>query len=109
MRPRDLDDFVGQRHFMYKDSLLYNAIKRHTFESAVFFGPSGTGKTTLARIIAGEMDADFTEINASETGIKELKALIENAKVKFSDCKSSRPTYTSTSFTGGTSFSRTPC
>lgn len=83
MRPRSLDEFVGQRHFMYRGSLLYNAIRNHTFESAVFHGPSGTGKTTLARIIAGEMDADFTEINASETGIKELRALIEDAKVKF--------------------------
>jgi putative ATPase len=68
---------------MYKGSLLYNSIKNHSFESAVFHGPSGTGKTTLARIIAREMDADFTEINASETGIKELRALIEDAKLKF--------------------------
>jgi putative ATPase len=83
MRPQSLDDFVGQRHFMYKGSLLYNAIKNHTFESAVFHGPSGTGKTTLARIVAREMDADFVEINASETGIKELRALIDDAKVKF--------------------------
>jgi putative ATPase len=83
MRPQSLDDFVGQRHFMYKGSLLYNAIRNHTFESAVFHGPSGTGKTTLARIVAREMDADFVEINASETGVKELRALIDDAKVKF--------------------------
>lgn len=83
MRPRNLDEFVGQGHFMYKGSLLYNAIKKHTFDSAVFFGPSGTGKTTLARLIAREMDADFHEINASVTGIKELKDILENAKVKF--------------------------
>jgi len=83
MRPTSLDDFVGQTHFMYPGSLLYNAIKNKTFDSAIFFGPSGTGKTTLARIIAREMDADFVEINASTTGVKELKELIESAKLKF--------------------------
>ena len=83
MRPTSLDDFVGQTHFMYPGSLLYNAIKNKTFDSAIFFGPSGTGKTTLARIIAREMDADFVEINASTTGVKELKELIERAKLKF--------------------------
>jgi putative ATPase len=83
MRPTSLDDFVGQTHFMYPGSLLYNSIKNKTFDSAIFFGPSGTGKTTLARIIAREMDADFVEINASTTGVKELKELIERAKLKF--------------------------
>lgn len=83
MRPNKLEEFVGQEHFMYKGSLLYNAIKNKTFDSAIFFGPSGTGKTTLARIIAKEMDSSFTEINASVTGIKELKTLIDNARLKF--------------------------
>lgn len=83
LRPDNLDEFVGQEHFMYKGSLLYNAIKNKTFDSAIFFGPSGTGKTTLARIIAEEMDSNFTEINASTTGTKELKELIDNAKLKF--------------------------
>lgn len=83
MRPENLDEFVGQTHFMYKGSLLYNAIKNKTFDSAVFFGPSGTGKTTLARIVAREMDANFVEINASTTGTKELKEIIENAKDRF--------------------------
>jgi len=83
MRPDVLEEFVGQGHFMYKGSLLYNAIKKKTFDSAIFFGPSGTGKTTLARIIAKEMDANFYELNASVTGIKELKEIIDNAKVKF--------------------------
>lgn len=83
MRPENLDEFVGQTHFMYRGSLLYNAIKNRTFDSAIFFGPSGTGKTTLARIVAKEMDADFIEINASVTGTKELKEIIENARDRF--------------------------
>ena len=83
MRPKTLEEFVGQRHFLYPGSLLWHAVKNKTFASAIFFGPSGTGKTTLARIVASEMDAGFVEINASATGIKELKQLIENARVKF--------------------------
>lgn len=83
MRPERLEDFQGQEHFMYPGSLLYNSIKNKTFTSAIFFGPSGTGKTTLARIIAREMDSEFMEINASTTGTKELKDLIENAKLRF--------------------------
>lgn len=83
MRPSKLNDFVGQTHFMFEGSLFYNSIKNRTFDSAIFFGPSGTGKTTLARIIASEMDSNFVEINASTTGTKELKTILENASVRF--------------------------
>ncbi len=83
MRPDSLENFVGQEHFMYEGSLFYNAIKNKTFDSAIFFGPSGTGKTTLARIIAREMDGEFYELNASVTGTKELKELLEKAKLSF--------------------------
>lgn len=82
MRPTKLTDFVGQGHFLYEGSLLYNSIRNKTFDSAIFFGPSGTGKTTLARIIAQEMDGDFKEINASTTGTKELKAMLDQARDK---------------------------
>lgn len=83
MRPQSLDEFTGQEHFLYKGSLFYNSIKNKTFDSAIFFGPSGTGKTTLARIIAREMGGNFHELNASVSGTKELKELIEQAKVSF--------------------------
>lgn len=83
MRPESLDKFVGQDHFLSKGSLFYNAIKNKNFNSAIFYGHSGTGKTTLARIIAREMDQDFVEINASSTGTKELKALLADADTSF--------------------------
>ena len=83
MRPSKLDEFVGQTHFMFEGSLFYNSIKNKTFDSAIFFGPSGTGKTTLARLIAREMDSSFVEINASTTGTKELKAVLEAANDRF--------------------------
>lgn len=91
MRPSCLEDFCGQQQFMYEGSLLYNAIKNKTLESAIFFGPSGTGKTSLARIIAGEMDADFHELNASVDGIKELKAITDRADNPFLGMRGTTP------------------
>lgn len=83
MRPQTIEEFQGQEHFLYPGSLFYNSIKNKTFDSAIFFGPPGCGKTTLARIIAREMDGNFCEINASVTGTKELKELIQRSKDSF--------------------------
>ena len=83
MRPDNLEKFVGQEHFLKPGSLFYNSIKNKNFKSAIFYGYSGTGKTTLARIIAKEMDNEFIEINASTTGIKELKRLLSQAEASF--------------------------
>ncbi len=82
MRPATLEDFVGQQHFLSRGSLLYNSIKNKTFDSAIFFGPSGTGKTTLARLIVREMDAEFFELNATTCGTKELKEVLDDARMR---------------------------
>ena len=80
MRPTSAEEFVGQRHFFYKGSLLYNSIQKKTFDSAIFFGPSGTGKTTLARLIASSLDSGYIEINAGTTGTGELMKILEDAR-----------------------------
>lgn len=81
LRPKKLLDFVGQRHLVGKDKPIYNALKNKTIFSMILWGGSGVGKTTLARIIASEVQADFIEISAVLSGVKEIREIIENAKL----------------------------
>ena len=80
MRPRTLDEVVGQQHIIGKDKLLYRAIKADKISSVIFYGPPGTGKTTLAKVIANTTSAEFTQINATVAGKKEMEEVIEKAK-----------------------------
>ena len=80
LRPTTLDEVVGQQHIIGKDKLLYRAIKADKLSSIIFYGPPGTGKTTLAKVIANTTSADFTQINATSAGKKDMEEVISQAK-----------------------------
>ena len=80
LRPTTLDEVVGQQHIIGKDKLLYRAIKADKLSSIIFYGPPGTGKTTLAQVIAHTTSAEFTSINATTSGKKDMEAVVEAAK-----------------------------
>ena len=80
LRPRPLDEVVGQQHIIGKDKLLYRAIKADKLGSVIFYGPPGTGKTTLAKVIANTTQADFKQINATVAGKKDMEEVVTEAK-----------------------------
>ncbi len=80
LRPRTLDEVVGQQHIIGKDKLLYRAIKADKLGSLIFYGPPGTGKTTLAKVIANTTSAEFCQINATSAGKKEMEDVVKGAK-----------------------------
>ncbi|MEH2159379.1 AAA family ATPase, partial [Nostoc sp.] len=80
MRPRTLDEFIGQDHIIGQGRLLRRAIGLDQLSSLIFSGPPGTGKTTLARVIANTTRAHFIAINAVLSGVKEIRAAIEIAQ-----------------------------
>ena len=82
LRPKTLDEFMGQKHILSKGSHLYRSIQADKLSSVIFYGPSGTGKTTLARVIANTTAADFQQINATVAGKKDMVEIVEQAKVK---------------------------
>ncbi|BDZ78925.1 replication-associated recombination protein A [Claveliimonas bilis] len=80
LRPVTLEEVVGQQHIIGRDKLLYRAIKADKLSSVIFYGPPGTGKTTLAKVIAHTTSAEFTQINATVAGKKDMEAVVEKAK-----------------------------
>ncbi len=80
LRPKTLEEVVGQQHIVGKDKLLYRAIKADKLTSVIFYGPPGTGKTTLAKVIANTTSADFTQINATVAGKKDMEEVVKQAK-----------------------------
>ncbi|HIS31544.1 MAG TPA: replication-associated recombination protein A [Candidatus Limivivens intestinipullorum] len=80
LRPRTLDEVVGQQHIIGKDKMLYRAIRADKLRSVIFYGPPGTGKTTLARVIANTTKGEFTQINATAAGKKDMEEVVAKAK-----------------------------
>jgi putative ATPase len=82
LRPRTLEEFIGQEHILGQGRLLRRAIQADRLSSLIFYGPPGTGKTTLARIIANTTNAHFIAINAVLAGIKDIREAIETAQTQ---------------------------
>ena len=80
MRPRSLDEFVGQQHFLGPGKLLRRLVDADQLRSVLFFGPPGTGKTSLARILANETNREFAQLSAIMHGVKELRAVLQAAR-----------------------------
>ena len=80
LRPITLDEVVCQQHIIGKDKLLYRAIKADKLSSIIFYGPPGTGKTTLAKVIANTTSAEFTQLNATVAGKKDMEEVVKAAK-----------------------------
>src|ERR1700682_5421944 len=85
MRPRTLDEFVGQDHFLGPGKLLRRLLQADRLGSVIFFGPPGSGKTSLAHVIAGQTHCLFRQLNAVAAGIKEVRDLLEEARTGLAD------------------------
>lgn len=80
MRPKSLDSFIGQEHLVAEGKVLAQMIAQRKAHSIIFWGPPGVGKTTLAQIIAHSLDLPFYTLSAIDSGVKEVRAVIENAR-----------------------------
>jgi putative ATPase len=80
MRPKTLSEFVGQGHLVGEDKVLQKIIRQDTIPSMIFWGPPGSGKTTLARIIANETHSDFVQISAVLSGVSDIRDIVRRAR-----------------------------
>lgn len=80
MRARTLKEFLGQEHIVSETSLLNRAIKLDRLGSCIFWGPPGTGKTTLANVVANSTGGNYVKLNAVNAGIADVKAAVERAQ-----------------------------
>ena len=79
MKPKSLDDYVGQEHILGKDKILYRTIKADRLSSIILWGPPGCGKTSLAKVISNTTKYKFTKLNAVTSGVADIKRAVEEA------------------------------
>ena len=122
MRPKSLDQYVGQRHLVGDGCVLRKMIESGNLSSFILWGPPGVGKTTLAHIIAETMDRDFYTLSAVASGVKDVRDVFDKAKkgglfnqkgapILFAvfSTRKALPSCSSTKSTASTRRSRTPC
>src|SRR6478609_2217635 len=85
MRPRTLDEFAGQEHFLGPGKLLRRMLEADRLSSVVFYGPPGSGKTALAHVIANRTECVFRTLNAVSAGVKDVREILEEAKAELGD------------------------
>ncbi|MCP4378157.1 MAG: AAA family ATPase, partial [bacterium] len=80
MRPRSIDDVLGQDEFLGPDKMLRRILTAGSLSSLIFYGPPGTGKTTLSHVIATQCDCEFYTLNGASTSVKDVRTIIEQAR-----------------------------
>ena len=80
MRPKTLEEYVGQEHILGKDKILYRTIKADRLTSVILWGPTGCGKTSIAKVISNTTKYKFIQLNAVTAGVADIKAAVEEAK-----------------------------
>ena len=83
MRPQVLSDYMGQSNIVDKDSLIISAIKKNNPFSIILWGPPGTGKTTLSKILAKKFLVSFYELSAVSSGVSEIRKILKNGSENF--------------------------
>jgi len=81
MRPKKISEYIGQTKIIGQETILYKMLKKNKMMNLIFFGPSGTGKTSLAKLISKELNVNFKNLNATTASVKDIKIIVENAEI----------------------------